>query len=184
MNCWKSINLTKEFGRNRLYLVSLLVALIAFIFLYVSLTMAQGTNDVNESGIIPFLLSLVLLPTIHSCMHILPLILMNKRIKIVFKLRHKIFPVFYYYTKYHLTKKAYFIVKLAPTVLLTIPGVVASFYFTAYSVYILLLTSVNIGIAVIDILFIAYLWNAPKRSLIENREDGNGFDILVRAHQH
>ncbi|GAA0447893.1 MAG: DUF3267 domain-containing protein [Bacillota bacterium] len=184
MNCWKSINLAKEFGKSRLYLVSFLTALLSFIFLYVPITLAQGTNEVNEQGIIPFLLLLVLLPTVHSCMHILPLILMNKRIKVIFKMKYNVFPVFYYYTKYHLTKKAYLLVALAPTILITIPGLVASYYFIDYSVYIIILTSANIGIAFIDLLYVAYLWKAPKRSLIENREDGNGFDILIRAHQH
>ncbi|API91086.1 MULTISPECIES: DUF3267 domain-containing protein [Virgibacillus] len=184
MNCWKSINLAKDFGRNRLLLMSSLITLFSFILLYVSITIAQGsTAEVSEAGIIPFLLLLLLLPTIHSSMHILPLILMNRRMKIIFKLKNGCFPVFYYYTKYHLTKKAYFIVALAPTILLTIPGVVASYYFNNYSVYILLLTSANIGIAFIDLLYISYLWKAPKQSVIESSEDGNGLDILIQGHE-
>ncbi|MFU0788668.1 DUF3267 domain-containing protein [Cerasibacillus sp. JNUCC 74] len=183
MNCWKSINLTKEFGRNRLFIVSSLIALSAFIFLYVLISMLQGASTkVSEAGMVPFLLLLVLLPTIHSCMHILPLIMMNKRIKIIFKLKNKCFPVFYYYTKYHLTKKAYTLVAIAPTILLIIPGVVASYYFNHYTVYILLLTSIHIGLAFMDLLNICYLWRAPKQSLIENKGEENGFDILIRDH--
>lgn len=182
MNCWKSINLAKDFGRNRLFLMSSLITLFSFILLYVVITMAQGsTAKVSEIGILPFFLFLMLLPMVHSSMHILPLILMNKRMKIVFKFKNRCFPVFYYYTKYHLTKKAYLLATIAPTALLTIPGVVASYYFYSYSVYILLLTSVNIGIAFIDLLYICQLWKAPKCSLIENNEDGNGLDILIQG---
>ncbi|MEC5423699.1 DUF3267 domain-containing protein [Virgibacillus sp. C22-A2] len=180
MNCWKSINLTKEFGHSRLYIVSFLIGLLSFIFLYVPISIAQGTNHTNEAGFLPFIISLILLPTLHSLMHILPLILMKKRLKIIYKGKNKILPILNYYTKFHLTKKASLIVALAPTLLITIPGIAASYLFIDYSVYILLFTCVHIGITFIDFLYVLYIVKAPKKAFIENGNDG--FDILIKSH--
>lgn len=179
MNCWKSVNITKEFGLSRLYLVSFLTGLLAFIFLYVPFSILQGDIHVNESGIVPFILGLVLLPTIHSFMHILPLIMMNKSVKFIYKTKNKKLPVFTYYTKSQLTKKVSLMVALAPTILITIPGIAASYMVADFYVYILLFTSVHIGISFIDFLYVVHIAKAPKKSFIEN--DRNGFDILIKA---
>lgn len=179
MNCWKSINLTKEFGLNRLYIISLLTGLLAFIFLYVPFSILHGDIHVNESGIVPLIIGLIMLPTIHSFMHILPLIMMNKRVKLIYKTKNKALPLFTYHTKAHVTKKASLVVALAPTALITVPGMVASYFFSGFYVYILLFISVHIGISFVDFLYVVYISKAPKRSFIEN--DNNGFDILIKA---
>lgn len=181
MNCWKSINLVKEFGYNRLLLVSFLIGLLAFIVLFVPVSIAHSGEHVKQSGILPFVVSLVLLPTIHSLTHILPLIIMNKRIKVVYKTKTWLLPVFNYYTKYHLTKKASLFVTLAPTFLITIPAITASWVFAGYYVYILLFTAVHIGISFLDILYASYIIKAPRSAYIENSNDG--FDILLKVHQ-
>lgn len=180
MNCWKSINLVKEFGYNRLLIVSFLVGLLAFIVLFVPISITHGTNHVNQSGLLPFALSILFLPTVHSLTHILPLIIMKKRIKVLYKTKSWIIPVFNYYTKYHLTKKASLLVTIAPTLLITIPAIVASWVYADYYVYILLFTAVHIGISFLDILYVSYIIKAPKRAYIEN--SNNGFDILIKAH--
>src|SRR5699024_4312869 len=133
MNCWKSVNITKEFGLSRLYLVSFLTGLLAFIFLYVSFSILQGDIHVHESGIVP-------------------LIMMNKSVKFIYKTKNKKLPVFTYYTKSQLTKKVSLMVALAPTILITIPGIAASYMVADFYVYILLFTSVHIGISFIDFL--------------------------------
>ncbi|MFD2630296.1 DUF3267 domain-containing protein [Oceanobacillus kapialis] len=178
MNCWKSINLTKEFGNNRINFLSFLIGLLSFIFLYVPITIAQGTNKVDEAGFLPFILALLLLPALHSLMHILPLIILNKRLKIIFNIKNRRLPVFNYYTKFHLTKKVSLIVAIAPTILISIPGIIASYLFTDYSVYILMFTSLHIGMSYIDFLYIAHIGKAPKSCFIDSRKDG--FDILIK----
>src|SRR5699024_8819702 len=82
-------------------------------------------------------------------------------------------------TKSQLTKKVSLMVALAPTILITIPGIAASYMVADFYVYILLFTSVHIGISFIDFLYVVNIAKAPKKSFIEN--DRNGFDILIKA---
>lgn len=179
MNCWKSINITKEFGLNRLYMISFLLGLLSFIFLYVPFSILHGDIRVNESGIIPLVIGLLFLPTIHTFMHILPLIIMNKRVKLKLKKSKKLLCLFTYYTKAHITKKATFVTLLTPSVFITLPGVIASYIFADYYVYWLIFAAVHIGISFSDFLSVLYIAKAPKAAFIENVN--NGFDILIKA---
>ncbi len=179
MNCWKSVNITKEFGQNRLSIISFMLGLISFIFLYVPLSIVHSNVHVNESGILPLIAGLIMLPVLHTLMHILPLIIMNKRVKLIYKKRNSFLPLFTYYTKAQVTKKVALAVMLAPTLFITVPGMVASYLFADFYVYLLLLTSVHIGMSFTDILYARYISKAPKASFIEN--DNYGVDILIKA---
>ncbi|MBM7601695.1 hypothetical protein JOC34_004123 [Virgibacillus halotolerans] len=179
MNCWKSINLVKEFGYYRLLFISFLIGLFAFILLYVPVSISHHASHVKESGFLVFIVALLLLPAIHSLTHIFPLIIMNKQVKIVCKVKNRLLPVFSYYTKYLLTKRTSLFVALAPTLFITIPGIAASCFYVDYYVYILLFTAAHIGFSFLDILYVANIVKAPKRAYIEYGD--NGFDILLKA---
>ncbi|MFC2947947.1 DUF3267 domain-containing protein [Virgibacillus sediminis] len=179
MNCWKSININKEFGLKRMNFISFLTSILAFTILYVSVSIVHGRAPNKEAAFLPFLIISFFLPMLHTLMHILPLILMNKRVKFTCKKKYKCIPVISYKTKCHLTKRASFITAAAPTLMLTIPGITASYLLPDYYFYFLMVTSIHIGISFIDYLYIAYIWKAPKSAFIENRNDG--FDILLKA---
>ncbi|MFD1850000.1 DUF3267 domain-containing protein [Oceanobacillus bengalensis] len=179
MNCWKSIKFNKEFGKVRLFLISTSIGILTFIILYVPFSIIHDTHHVRESGIIPFIIAVSLLPSIHSIMHILPLIIMNKRVKVNYKRNMNCIPTFTYYTKTHVTKKVSLFVAISPTVFITLPGLIASFVFTDYYVYFLLYTCIHIGVTFIDFWFIVHVIQAPKKAYIHNENDG--FDILLEA---
>ncbi|WP_284139497.1 DUF3267 domain-containing protein [Virgibacillus sp. LDC-1] len=179
MNCWKSINFNKEFGMKRLYFMSFLIGLIAFILLYVPASIAHDGHHAKESGMFAFMVALVMLPSLHSFMHVIPILAINKRARLKYKTRSKLFPIFTYYTDSHLTKKVSLIVALAPTFFITMPGIFASYIFPNYYAYILLFTCTNIGISFVDFLYVSHIIRAPKKSFIESGNDG--FDILLEA---
>ncbi|MFD1360978.1 DUF3267 domain-containing protein [Lentibacillus salinarum] len=179
MNCWKTINFNKEFGMNRLYLQSFLIGLLAFILLYIPFSVKHGTADLYESGIIPLILAIFFMPIMHTSMHILPLIMLNKRARLIFKRNTLFFPIVNYYTKKHLTKKASLLAAGAPTLLITIPGIMGAWLFSEYYVYFLIFTSVHMAMTFTDFLYILYISKAPKRSYIEN--SNNEITILVNS---
>ncbi|ASN06592.1 DUF3267 domain-containing protein [Virgibacillus necropolis] len=179
MNCWKSINFTKEFGTNRLYFLSFLIGLLSFVFLFVPFSSIHGTSHVNEFGIVPLLGLVILMPTIHSFMHILPLIMMNKRTKIYFNLKKSIIPTCRYHAKTFLSKPMSLMMAIAPTLFITIPGIFASLVFVDYYVYILLFTAIHIGASFTDFLYTLHIIKAPRRAFIESENEG--FAILVKA---
>ncbi|WP_188455219.1 DUF3267 domain-containing protein [Virgibacillus oceani] len=179
MNCWKSININKEFGMNRIYISSFLSGLMTFVFLYVPFSIIHGSTNVNEFGIFPFTAALILLPVIHTFMHILPLIMLKKRSKFNYRLKNKIKPSFTYYPNAYLSKPVSLLVALAPTLFITVPGLIASYLFQDFYVYILLFTSIHIGFSFMDFLYVIHIVKAPKKAFIENGK--GGFDILVKA---
>ncbi|HLR65760.1 DUF3267 domain-containing protein [Virgibacillus alimentarius] len=181
MICWKSINITKEFGLKRIYLISSLIGLMAFVILYVPFSILHKNVLLNESGIVLFIFGIILLPLMHLLMHILPLFILNKKIKVTYKNKSKkrTLPLLTYYTKAYVSKKVSLLVALAPTIFITIPGMIATYLLADFYVYLLLLTTVHIGISFTDFLYVLYIAKAPKQSFIEN--DNNGFDILIKA---
>ncbi len=166
-------------GQSRTLLISLLIGVLSFIILYVPFSIYHGTNRSHEAGIIPFIIAICFMPTIHSFMHILPLLIMRKRAKIVYKLKIKFIPVFTYYTKTHITKKVSLIVLLSPTILVSLTGIFATYLFVDYYLYILLFTCMHIGISFIDFWCINQIIRAPKEAFIQNENDG--YDILLKA---
>ncbi|GAB4073908.1 DUF3267 domain-containing protein [Barrientosiimonas marina] len=171
MNCWKIINLDKKFGMNRLHSQSLLIGLLTFIFLYIPLSVKHGTANLNESGIIPFILAILFLPAMHTFVHMLPLMILNKRTRLIYKRNMIFFPVTNYYTKKYLTKKASLLATAAPTLLITIPGILGSWLFSTYYVYFLIFTAAHIALSFKDILYMAYISKSPKHAYIENSSD-------------
>lgn len=178
MYCWKSINVYKDFGISWLYLISLFITLLSFSIMFIPLSIIHTSEIVQELGVLYLLMALLLLPIIHSFMHILPLMVMHKHTRLALSTKHKCLPTVHYYTEKYLTKGDFLVVAIAPTVLITIPGIIASYVVADYYVYILLFTSIHIGITFQDFLYISHLTKAPKKSFVEN--GSAGFNILIK----
>lgn len=179
MNCWKSVNVRKEIGYSRLFHITIFISLITFLILYVPFSIIHKQIPMNDHGVLPLLVGILLLPSLHSLVHILTLILMKQRVKIKYKRKLKIIPILTYYTRTYITKKVSLINAIAPTVVITIPGILACYLFADYYLYILLFTCLHIGLTYIDFWCLTHIIKAPKEAIIQNESDG--FDILLEA---
>ena len=177
MNCWKSVNMIKEFGQERRYFVSFLLGLFMFMLLYVPISIFHHKAFTNDGAFFPFAVIFLLMPTIHSLLHLVPCILLGKQIRIVQRWKLKIFPVFYFCTKNHLSKPVSLLTALSPTLLFTVPGLILSIVLKDIYVYTLILTAANIGLSLKEFIYTGHLLRAPKRSMIANRTCG--MDILI-----
>ncbi|MBP2004131.1 DUF3267 domain-containing protein [Halobacillus andaensis] len=178
MNCWKTVNINKEFGLNRVYLMSFLTGLMSFLFLYLPFSIMHGTQDVKDHGFLPLVVILLFLPSIHRLMHILPLLLTYKKVKVHFAVVNRITPTFSYQCKSKLSKRTSILMAMAPTFFITTPALVMSFVFPGYFAYLVILASVNIGLSFSDFLYLNQFIRAPRQCIIENAKDG--YDILIR----
>jgi len=171
--------MNKEYGQERRYFVSFLIGILSFMLLYVPISIFHHQAFTNDKVFvfIPFVVIFLLMPTIHSCLHILPSLFLGSSIRITLKWKFKVFPVFYFCTKSHLSKPLSLFISLAPTLLLTLPGIVASFAYKEFYVYTLILTAANLGLSLKDFIYAGHLMRAPKRSRITNRV--SGIDILI-----
>lgn len=176
MYCWKSINVNDDFGISWLYIISFLISISAFSVMFIPLSIMHQTSTTSEIGILYLFFGLLFLPGIHSLMHVLPLMVMHKQTRVALRAKHGLFPAIHYHNKKYLTKRNFLFVMFAPTVFITLPGIVVSYIVADYYVYVLLFTSVHIGIAFQDFLYIYHLAKAPKKSFIDNGR--TGIDIL------
>lgn len=181
VNCLKSIQFKKEFGISYLRSLAIILSLTSFITFYLILSVFHGSHTVEDTGIFIFLIAMPLLPLLHMIFHLLPLMILRKGTKfILFKDKHQI-PILTYNIQSYLTKRVSLIKALSPTLLITLPTIIASFYFSNYYVFIALLASLHLGISLRDFIFIHYIIKAPKKALIEVSSDG--FSVLLGNNQ-
>ncbi|WP_217586016.1 DUF3267 domain-containing protein [Lentibacillus saliphilus] len=177
MNCWKSINIEKDYGSNRLYLMAFLIGIGSFIVLFVPVSMIHGTESVVDKGIVPFILALISLPTLHSLTHMIPVLMVGKPIKIKFKTSIKCLPTFHCYSGSYLSKTLALSSMVLPTIFITIPGLIVSLLMPHIFVYVLAFTAIHIGISLRDFLYIIHILKAPKMAVVENGTAD--LDILI-----
>lgn len=177
MNCLKSVQFNKEFGVSYLRSLAIILSLVSFIMFYLILSVFHGSHTVEDTGIFLFLIAIILLPLLHMTFHLLPLIILRKGTKFILCKKKRLFPVLTYSTNSYLTKRVSIIKALSPTILITIPTIVASFYFSNYYVFIALFASIHLGISLRDFIFIHHIIKAPKKALIE--DDSEGFSVLL-----
>ncbi|UOQ46804.1 DUF3267 domain-containing protein [Gracilibacillus caseinilyticus] len=178
MNCWDSINVTKQLGFYRSIILSFLFGLLSFIFLYLPFNLIHKGAVVEDHGIIPLLIGLAILPLLHKILRILPLLFINKQLKLIWTLEKGIFPNFRVCNNTKTNKPTLFIALLTPTIVITLPCIIYSYFAPAHYPYFLLFGAINLSLSYIDFLFIRHLWRAPKKCVISN--DDTGYDILIQ----
>ncbi|MCP8615500.1 DUF3267 domain-containing protein [Salirhabdus salicampi] len=178
MNCWKTVNITRELGQSRIYILSCIVSMLGFILLFLPFSLYHQNVLINDYGILPLLFVLYLLPLMHKLCHIIPLIMFSKKVKARFYLKLNILPSVKYRTFKAFTKKTSVFVALGPTLFLTIPALVSGLIFPSFYPYSAFFAALNMGLSITDFLYVVQFSKAPKQCVIENAKDG--FDILIR----
>ncbi|MBO8156180.1 MAG: DUF3267 domain-containing protein [Bacillaceae bacterium] len=178
MNCWKTINITRQIGIERLYLLSVIFGMISFIFLFLPYSIFHQEEAIKDIGMLPMIVIMLILPMLHNLAHIIPLGILNNKFKLQWKLKYRFIPMFSYQTMTSLSKKTTMFMWLAPTLLITAPCLVLAALFPGYYPYLLVFAAVNIGLSFTDFLYIKQFLHAPKKCIIENARDG--YDILIK----
>lgn len=178
MNCWKSVNISHDYGSSRVQLMSIILGLVSFLVLYVPFSMYHSVGKIHENGIYLFLIALFLLPSMHKLTHILPAIMLYKRLQVKFKWKNIMFLTLCYKLESPLTKFSSIFLALGPSILLTLPLLIMANLFIGYMPYLMLLASFNIALSFTDFLYVHHFFKAPKRCIIEEAKDG--YDILIK----
>ncbi|HHY74450.1 MAG TPA: DUF3267 domain-containing protein [Bacillus bacterium] len=177
MNCWKTINLSRDLGNQRLIVVSMFVMLPAFIMMYVPLSIINESTHLNDDYMLLFLICLLLLIPIHLVCHAIPAWLTGQRIKVRFYFNSRFLPIFTIQYNHQLPRNIKIASILAPTVFITCPLIFCSIIYPQFMHYFSIIAAINIGLSVSDIIYLMILIKAPKKSMIEHTR--NSFDILV-----
>ncbi|WP_019240382.1 MULTISPECIES: DUF3267 domain-containing protein [Bacillus] len=177
MQCWKSINLNKIYGTQRIVIISLLIMLLSFISLYTIISMGITADKLKDDYDFYFLCSLFMLYPLHKMLHLLPLLFVAKKVKVKHRRPYKFLPVLDIKVKDPISKWLFITTLLTPFVVITS---ILLFYTTtqpAYSHYLTILLSIHIGICVPDLLTFRNVLHSPQNSYVEENEEG--FKILI-----
>ncbi|SFE26531.1 DUF3267 domain-containing protein [Alteribacillus iranensis] len=179
MNCWKSINVKKEYNTFRLLLLSILSMILSFIFSYLIFSLSHPGIVFAEIGMANTILFFLLLFPLHLVLDTIPLWLAGVRMKLR---RHqpnksKILVVTME-SKKPIGRNMYMLAVLFPTFFVGILSVWGALLFPSYAHLFIVLFSFNMGLSVYDFVYVKPLFSAPKHSYIEQKQ--NGLDILLK----
>jgi hypothetical protein len=175
--CWKTINLSREFGNHRLTFISIIIMFFSFIILYLPLSIINENIHLNDDGLPLFLISLFLMIPFHIICHAIPAWLLSKKIKIKLSFIFMFMPTFRIQYLDSMGKFIKVASILSPTLFVTLPLVLASILVPAYMHYFVILAACNIGLSVTDYIYLKHLIHAPKKCQIDQTNDS--FDILI-----
>ncbi|MCA1030881.1 DUF3267 domain-containing protein [Bacillus timonensis] len=177
MTCWKTINLSKDYGFHRIALISLITMFFAFILFYLPLNLMFSKIHLHEDGLWLFSIALIFVFPFHKVLHAFPLWMTGKRVKLNFKRLFLFIPVLSTRCQYSLSKRMTMIVLLTPFITITSTMLIACFLFPAYIHYFTIIAAVNLGFCVTDFICLNQFMKAPKACIIEEIEEG--YEILI-----
>ncbi|WP_456276029.1 DUF3267 domain-containing protein [Bacillus sp. AK128] len=176
MTCWKTINLSKDYGFQRLIFLSFLISILAFIMLYLSLQLFFHSKPLEDNGLLYVLVAALLLVPGHQIIHIIALKLVGKKVKTKI-VRRGLFPIITIKHCELLSKPLALLTILAPLTLFTFLLTVFSMMYPVYIHYVSILMAINIGICVSDIVYSYHIVKAPRKCMLE--ENNGGYDIIL-----
>ncbi|MGG3926791.1 DUF3267 domain-containing protein [Metabacillus fastidiosus] len=176
MNCWKTINISKDYGFYRLSFLSILSMIIAFIIIYLPINFIFPTTHFKEVPFLLFIFLLIGLVPFHKFLHIVPLLLSGNRMTYQWKV-YLFIPTIRVKPCYS-TKKLYMLLSLmTPFITVTTLFTILGFHFPSYIHYFCIATAFHIGICISDFIFIKQILKAPRKCYIEEFEDS--FEVLI-----
>ncbi|MES5811649.1 DUF3267 domain-containing protein [Mammaliicoccus sciuri] len=176
--CSKSINIQSRYGLQRIVLISALVSFLTFIVTYEIFNYIQ-TEPLKDDKFILFLFVLCLIYPIHKLLHLIVLMYYRKSFKMNKTTKAKRALPLYNIRVYQPVNKIVFCFALiCPLVTITTLSIALVNIIPQYGHYILFIMSINIGISIIDLLYLKIILFTKKGTYIEERK--NGIELLTK----
>ncbi|MBO2535164.1 DUF3267 domain-containing protein [Rummeliibacillus suwonensis] len=176
MHCWKTINVQRQYGHNRIFLFSIIFVLMVFSIFYISIT-AYKDCPVSDRLFPLFVLVLLMIYPVHKFLHFLPLIHYRHRLRFSIEKQFKLFPVLAMRIHEPILKSRYVIALIIPFIVLNSTFITCAIIFPDFRHYFAILLAYHCGLCVVDLLYVKQLIRSPKKALIE--ETDKGFEILI-----
>ncbi|QBP40427.1 DUF3267 domain-containing protein [Paenisporosarcina antarctica] len=176
MHCWKTINVKKQYGFDRIFMLSSILVIAVFSLFYVMIGILNDSRLSDERFSI-FILSFVLIYPIHKALHCIPLVRYSNNIQFSVKKQFNFIPILSIRIKEPVPKALFLFALLAPFFIINSILVAGAFMLPAFGHYFTILLAFHSGLCLIDLLYIKNLARSPKKAFIE--ETDTGYEILV-----
>ncbi|WP_411955010.1 DUF3267 domain-containing protein [Alkalibacillus sp. S2W] len=181
MTCWKTINISREFGHNRLKILSVFFSIMSFIVLFVPFSIIHHNVSLHEPALWQVLLGLLTLPILHKLAHAFPLTFTSKEFTLKWYFKYRYIPMLKFKMRSSLSKRTSIIMMLAPTIVLTLPLLAGAIVLPTFYPILIVFTAIHLGISLTDWLMLSFFIRAPKQCIVEKSK--HNYDILVQSPQ-
>ncbi|TWT03363.1 DUF3267 domain-containing protein [Planococcus sp. CPCC 101016] len=176
MHCWKTINVKKQYGFDRLFMISALFGIAVFMASYIGLAIAYAT-PLSDQYFLFFILGVLAIYPIHKILHFLPMIGCHRSLKLIVRKQMKVCPSILLHINEPVPKLRFLLSLATPFLVLNTLIVILSILMPAFSHYFAMLLAYHCALCLTDIIYLRNLARSPKYALIEETE--TGFEILV-----
>ncbi|MDQ0351668.1 magnesium-transporting ATPase (P-type) [Alkalibacillus filiformis] len=179
MTCWKTLNISREYGQHRLTILSIFLGIISFIVLYIPFSILHQNAILHDPALWQVMLGLLTLPILHKLAHAFPITFTSKEFKLKWYFKYRYIPLLKLKVRSSLSKRTSIIMMLAPTVVITVPLLIGATVFPMFYPILIVFASIHIGISLTDWLILSFFIKAPKKCIVEKTK--NNYDILVQS---
>jgi hypothetical protein len=176
MHCWKTINVKKQYGFDRLFFISALIGAAVFTSYYMLLAIVYA-EPLSDQNFMLFMIGMLAIYPVHKLLHLVPLFGSRKCLKISIRKQLKLCPTISLYIKEPVRKSRFMLSLVLPFSAINTTIVVLSILWPAYSHYFAILLAYHSALCVTDLIYMRNLARSPRHALIE--ESDTGFEILV-----
>lgn len=175
--CEQSINLRRKIGFVRMTLFSLLLTFLSFCVLYEGFLLLSDEPLTDRNALI-FFISLIAIYPLHKLLHTLPLLRHYKYLNISFNNKKSLFNFMNVRVKRPVLIFEYILALIAPFLILTVAVILLIIPFPMFAHYFIIIASINLGISLIDFIYIAHIIKCPYATHIDERK--HGLEILMK----
>lgn len=181
MNCWKTVNFTKQYGSQRIFIMSSLTMLLTFIFFFVPAQYLFETTSFHDNYFILLVVCIWLMYPLHKLFHYLPIVHLGSKVKKVFSLKYGFLPIIQVKISEPISKWLFIIALFTPFIVINCVLIGACFIFPHYVHYFTILLAFHVGLCFSDMIYAKNVLSAPTHSYIEENDDG--IEILLQKWQ-
>ncbi|WP_277587104.1 DUF3267 domain-containing protein [Psychrobacillus antarcticus] len=176
MHCWKTINVRKQYGLGRLFLLSTLVVMMVFSFAYALLGIINNSHKSDDYFLI-FMLAVLGVYPLHKLFHFIPMFSHRDKIKFIVINQFKFIPILHLRIIEPIQKSRFLFILLAPFIFVNVLLVIGALAIPSFAHYFTILFAYHCGICLIDLVYVKHLSKSPKSAFIE--ETDAGYEILI-----
>ena len=176
MHCWKTINVKKQYGLGRLFLLSTLVVILVFSFAYALLGIINNSHKSDDYFLI-FMLAFLGVYPLHKLFHFIPMFSHRDKIKFIVINQFKFIPILHLRIIEPIQKSRFLFILLAPFIFVNVLLVIGALTIPSFAHYFTILFAYHCGICLIDLIYVKNLSKSPKSAFIE--ETDAGYEILI-----
>lgn len=179
MNCYKSFNVSKQYGTIRLTILSLMGTIFFFTIFYSLFGSNHHKTAFSSFNLLTLIMTIFIVWPVHKSMHCLPLWLAGKRASIsIERSINNGIPMIYTNIPGTISKHLSIIMVSFPSVIITVVIFASAFKFPSMVYYLSLAGALNFGLCMKDFVYLVHLTKAPANALIE--DDRDGCKILIK----